>query len=115
MMAVYQCEKCLEPICKRDAMFCTSCGQKISNPIPQKLLIDGKKKVWNVGLIAFWCVWGLGGVALLINAHNSSTFIVLMGVIGLVSGGIYISKSGSIVEVKSILIDSLAIRCSNDS
>lgn len=114
-MAVYQCEKCLEPICKRDAKFCTSCGRKISNPIPPKFLIDGKKKVWNVGLIAFWCIWALGGVALLINAQNGMTPIVLMGVIGLVSGGIYISKSSSIAEVKSILIDSRTIRCRKDS
>ncbi|PCD86805.1 hypothetical protein COR52_19575 [Vibrio mediterranei] len=55
-MAVYQCEKCLEPICKRDAKFCTSCGREISNPIPPKFLNDGKKKVWNVGLIAFCCI-----------------------------------------------------------
>ncbi|EKF9501230.1 hypothetical protein ACPF3S_003170 [Vibrio cholerae] len=114
-MAVYQCDKCLEPISKRDAKFCTSCGRKISNPIPPKFLIDGKKKVWDVGLIAFWCIWALGAVALLINAQNSSTFIVLMGVIGLVSGGIYISKNGSIVKEKSILIDSRTIRCGKNS
>ncbi|MCG3741593.1 hypothetical protein [Vibrio cincinnatiensis] len=110
-MAIYQCIKCSEPICKRDAKFCTQCGEQISNPVPPQFLIDGKKTRWNMGLIAFWVVWALGGLALLINAQNSTLFVVVLGVVGFISGGIYISKSGSIKKVTRILIDSRTIKC----
>mgnify|MGYP006134941159 CR=1 FL=1 len=112
-MAVYQCSQCLEPICNRDAKFCTSCGEKISNPVPTQYLIDGKKEAWNMTLIGFWVVWTLGGLALLLNAQNGNVLAVMVGVVGLVFGGIYLSKSGSIKESKSILIDSRKIKCSN--
>jgi rRNA maturation protein Nop10 len=113
-MQVYQCNKCSEPIRKRDTKFCTSCGKKVSNPIPAQYLIDGKKESWNIKLIGFWVVWVLGGAALLFNAQNDNVFAVIVGVVGLVFGGVYISKSGSIKETKNILIDSRKIRCSND-
>jgi hypothetical protein len=113
-MAVYQCNQCSEPICKGDAQFCTSCGTKIYIPTPSQYLIDGKKETWNIRLIGFWVVWVLGGAALLINAQNDNVIVVILGVVGLVFGGVYISKSGSIKETKSIFIDTRKIRCSND-
>lgn len=108
---MYQCDRCSEPICNREAKFCTNCGEKIKKTVPSQYLIDGKVVRWNVGLIAFWIIWGLGGLALFFNHQNTSTFIVMIGVVGLVSGGIFITKSGSIKEVKSILIDSRTIEC----
>lgn len=112
-MAVYQCNQCSESICKRDAQFCTSCGTKIFNPIPSQYLIDGKKETWNIRLIGFWVVWVLGGAALLVNAQSDNIFVVILGVIGLVFGGLFISKSGSIKKTKNILIDSRKVKCSN--
>jgi len=81
---------------------------------PANFLIDGKKEYWNLRLIGFWVVWVLGGIALLVNAQKDNVWVVMLGVVGLVFGGVYINKSGSIRTVKNILIDSRKIKHSND-
>jgi len=105
-MSIYQCTKCKISIISKSAKYCTQCGTRIASPVPAQYLVEGTKERWNIRLIGFWVVWVLGAAALLLNSQSDNITSIVIGVIGFVSGGIFISKSGSIKDSVAILIDS---------
>ncbi|WP_156508945.1 hypothetical protein [Oleiphilus sp. HI0132] len=113
IMGVYSCSDCESPIQAKEAKFCTHCGSKIAHPVAPEYLIPGKIEQWNLLLIGFWLLWALGAIALLINSTTGNWFFVFLGAIGLVCGGIYLSKSKPIKVTQDVLIDKRKIRCEN--
>ncbi|QFT57069.1 hypothetical protein [Microbulbifer sp. THAF38] len=112
-MAIYQCLTCEAPIQQRTAKFCTQCGNKIAEPVPQEFLIDGKRERISLSKLGFIVVWIAGAVALISNSESSSTPVITAGIIGLVMGGLYLSLSGPLKVVTPILIDKRKIICEN--
>lgn len=102
---LYCCKSCDTPIQKRDTKYCTQCGLKISHPIKSEYLIDGNVERWNITLIGFCIVWVLGAIALTFNSLNGDLAIVMLGIVGLLVGGVFISKIGPMKSRQKILID----------
>jgi hypothetical protein len=104
-MTIYRCDDCDHPIQGKTAKFCTQCGIEISKPVPPEYLIDGKLEHWNITLLSFWLIWEFGAIATLFNSVNGNSVFASIGAVALVAGGIYITKSGSIKDKQSILIE----------
>jgi hypothetical protein len=105
-MKVYTCDSCETGIVHKDANFCTSCGSEITNKVPIEHLEERIEVKWNKFLFGYAIFIAAGAMALISNAEKGSVTLVSLGVIGLVSGGLFLSIAGQFRVKKMTLVDS---------
>lgn len=104
-MKVYSCNKCKAEIYDKEANFCTACGEEIVNKVPSEFLEEVTLKSWNSSLIGFAVLIAFGALATVIQSESGLNLFVSLGLVGLVSGGVFLSIAGPFRMKKKVLID----------
>lgn len=102
---VYGCNKCKAEIDDKEANFCTACGEKIKNKVPPEFLEEVTLKSWNSSLIGYAVLIALGAIATVLQSESGLDLYVILGLVGLVSGGVFLSTAGPFRIKKKVLID----------